>query len=290
MILPKTRSILYVIFIVLLPSIVTAEENSDNTDIIKEDQNVQLVKPDKIDSSTAPDDTVPNLWAIKFTLSTGLIGGNTEQLDFTSKIETKRRTASSEWVINYIGNFSKTNSISGNFEETINNHRLSTKLDIFVSEHFSYNPVFAEYFTDAFQNIETRIALGVGLTYPVLNTEKTEWGLSVGPAYVTTSYISVLPGENAEVDSASLAMGTKLETKISTAYKFIYKYSLLFSKAEAGGYTHHMIATIENKFIHSLNLELSFVWDRINNPTVDSDGNIPKPDDYRLMFGINYTF
>ncbi|MFV1984573.1 MAG: DUF481 domain-containing protein [Thiohalomonadales bacterium] len=290
MIFPKNWLLFFIIFKVLLPSIATAEENTDSTDIIKEDQDVQLVKPDKIDSSTIPDDIVPNLWAIKFALSTGLIGGNTEQVDFTSKIETKRRTASSEWVINYIGNFSKTNSVSGKFEETINNHRLSTKLDIFVNEHFSYNPVFAEFFTDAFQNIKTRIALGAGLTYPVINTEKTEWGLSVGPAYVTTSYTSVLPGEKAEVDSASLAMGTKLETKISTAYKFSYKYNLLFSKTEAGGYTHHMIAIIENKLIHSLNLELSLVWDRINSPTVDSDGNMPKPDDYRLMFGINYTY
>jgi hypothetical protein len=35
-----------------------------------------------------------------------------------------------------------------------------------------------------------------------------------------------------------------------------------------------------------LTLDTSVTWDRVENPTRDSEGNLPKRDDLRLYFGI----
>ncbi|RDH82530.1 MAG: DUF481 domain-containing protein [endosymbiont of Galathealinum brachiosum] len=231
-----------------------------------------------------------DLWAIKFTLGLDLRKGNTEQVDFTSGLNAKRRTSKSRFILDYIGNISKTDAVSGELEETVNNHRLNSNLDKYVTRNFFYTPVFAEYFEDAFQNIENRLTVGVGVGYTIINEPKTEWRVSGGPSYVSTEYVSVLPGEDIKVDSASLALSTSYEVEINNKMDFIYKYNIQISEEEAGGYTHHMIATFENELTGDLDLNISLIWDRINSPVIDDQSNAPEKDDLRFMLGISYSF
>lgn len=132
-------------------------------------------------SFTPAGDREIDLWAIKFTLGIDLKQGNTDQVDFTSSLSAKRRTSKSRFVTDYLGNISKTDAVSGNIEETINNHRLSASIDKYVTRKFFYTPIFAEYYQDAFQNIDKRSTLGIGIGYTFINTSKTEWDISGGP-------------------------------------------------------------------------------------------------------------
>ncbi len=231
-----------------------------------------------------------DLWAIKFALSLNLRSGNTEQIDYTAKFSAKRRTAKSRFLIDYIGNISKTNAVSGSLEETINNHRVSFSMDNYATRKFFYTPAFGEYYRDPFQNIERRITLGAGVGYTPYDTGKVEWNIAGGPAVLTTRYLSVQEGENIEVTTGAITLSTDLDVKLSNTLDFIYKYNIQASKKEAGGYAHHMIATLESELTGRLDLDISLVWDRISQPTVDETGFVPKPDDYRLMLGVSYSF
>ncbi|VAW65259.1 hypothetical protein MNBD_GAMMA08-2993 [hydrothermal vent metagenome] len=97
-------------------------------------------------------------------------------------------------------------------------------------------------------------------------------------------------GEELQVDNGSLSMGTVYETEINSTIDFVFKYDTLISKEESGGYTHHASSTLEIELTGQLDFDISIYWDRINNPTIDENGDEPEKDDYRLVFGVSYTY
>ena len=241
-------------------------------------------------SLTPSGDKEADLWALKFTLGLNVRSGNTDQLDYNSKFSAQRRTARSRFILDYIGNISKTGNGLGDRVETINNHRVNASTNRFVTRRFFYTPLFAEYYRDPFQNIDRRLTAGVGLGYTVVDTDKYEWNIGGGPAYVSTNYISVLPGEEQKVTAAAVVLSTDFDAELSSTLDFIFKYKIQASEPESGGYTHHMIATFESEITGSLDFDISMIWDRISQPATDADGNTPEPDDYRLTVGVTYTY
>jgi len=58
----------------------------------------------------------------------------------------------------------------------------------------------------------------------------------------------------------------------------------------SGSYIHHAMATFEDELTSWLNLDLSLVWDRTENPMPSADGTIPKQNDYKLMFSLGVEY
>jgi hypothetical protein len=58
---------------------------------------------------------------------------------------------------------------------------------------------------------------------------------------------------------------------------------------KSGTYTHHAIATFEIELTDILDFDVSFVWDRTQDPQVRGDGSVPKQDDFQMLFtlGVN---
>jgi len=257
---------------------------------ITDGENVQEYNRVDLISLTPSGEREADLWAIKFTLGLNVRSGNTDQLDYNSKFSAKRRTARSRFLLDYIGNISKTGNEDGVLTETINNNRLSASDNIYATRYFFYTPIFAEFYRDPFQNIDQRITAGIGLGYTIFDNGKYEWNVNGGPAYISTKYISVLPGEDQKVEAGAVVLGTDFDVELSSALDFIYKYKIQASEAEAGGYTHHMIATFESEITGSLDFDISMIWDHISHPATDADDITPEPDDYRLTVGVTYTY
>ena len=114
--------------------------------------------------------------------------------------------------------------------------------------------------------------------------------MSGGPAFVKTKFISVAAGENNVESSPGLWLKTNYDTEITKTIDFIAKYNIQFSNRETGGYTHHIILTLDSEITGSLDFDTSFIWDRVTHPTEGADGTTPLPDDYRITFGISYTY
>ena len=230
-----------------------------------------------------------DLWAVDLTLSLNVRSGNTDQVDYSTRFSAKRRTARSRVVANYVGNISKTDGGSGELVETINNNRVSAAWDIYATRNFFYSPFFGEYYRDPFQNIDQRITVGVGIGYTIMDTGKIEWDVGGGPAYQTVRYISVQPGEDDKITGGALVLGTGYDQEINSKLDLKFTYNLTAAKSDLGGYTHHLLASIETEITDSLDFDVSFMWDRVGQPTTDAEGVTPDPDDYRLMVGINWS-
>ena len=231
-----------------------------------------------------------DLWSIKATLGIDLKQGNTDQIDYTSKVNIKRRASVTRFLMNYIGNISKTNGGDGSLVETINNHRLNASYDYYKTRYFYYTPVFAEYFRDPFTNIDSRVTLGTGLGYTVIDDAKTELSFGGGPAYVKTKFVSVASGESDSESTLAAVLTTNYDHELSNTIDLIANYNIQVVNKDSGGYTHHIILTVESEITGALDFDISFIWDRTTHPTQAEDGTTPEPNDYRVTFGISYTY
>ena len=232
-----------------------------------------------------------DLWSIKVTLGLDIKQGNTDQLDYTAKVNLKRRASRTRFVLDYIGNISKTDGggTQQSLVETINNHRISANYDYYKTRYFFYSPVFAELLIDPFLNIDLRTQIGTGLGYTVIDDGTSELSFSGGPAFVKTDFVSVAVGEKESESTGALVLRTDYDTALTSKLDFIAKYNIQYGNKESGGYTHHVIATLESEVTGKLDIDLSLIWDRIDHPTEDAENNTPVSDDYRMMVGITYT-
>ncbi|MDG1985141.1 MAG: hypothetical protein P8M11_11265, partial [Planctomycetota bacterium] len=53
---------------------------------------------------------------------------------------------------------------------------------------------------------------------------------------------------------------------------------------------HNMVTSLSVDLTDDLELDVSFVWDRVNRPAADASGEVPLPDDLRTTIGINWAF
>jgi hypothetical protein len=220
-------------------------------------------------------------WTAKLSLGLNITSGNSEQTDYSLKFDIRRHTPENRFVVNYLGNFSKARNL-----ETVNNHRLNAFYDIFAAREYFWRPIFAEYYRDPFQNIDTRATIGVGAGYHIIDTPKTTWDISGGPAYRMTRYVSVVPGDSDDVDTPALVGSTFYDTTLTKTVDFNVRYNLSIVNQESGTYTHHAIATFETEVTSILDFDVSLIWDRTRDPQVRSDGSVPKQDDYQLMLTL----
>ena len=250
-----------------------------NGDDVKEYKRSQLV------SFITGGEEESDYWSAKITLGLIVRSGNTDQVDYNAKANIRRQTSFSRFIADYIGNISNTQDV-----ETINNHRVNATHDIFKTRHFFLRPVFGQYYSDTFSNIDSQITVGTGLGYTIIDTSRTDWDIAGGPAYQATRFVSVQPGENIKETTPALVVTTNYEIELTKKLDFIFNYHTTWGNEESGGYTHHLVSTFENEITGSFEFDVSFVWDHISNPTEADDGTTPQPDDYRMTLGITYEY
>ena len=230
-----------------------------------------------------------DLWSLDWTLSLNVRSGNTDQVDYTTRFSTRRRSARSRVLIDYIGNISKTDAGTGELVETINNQRVSAGWDLYATRSFFWSPFFGEYYRDPFQNIDQRLTAGAGLGYTIIDTGKVEWNVSGCPAYQSVRYISVQPGEDDTITGGALVLATEYDHELTSKLDFIFNYNMTAASSDLGGYTHHMLVSVESEITSSFDFDVSLMWDRVGQPTTDAEGNTPEPDDFRLMVGLKWS-
>ena len=230
-------------------------------------------------------DRESQFWSAKVSIGLNFTRGNTNEDDLSTSVDVRRRTSATRFVLNYLGNYSRTSGV-----DTAENNRLNAYYDIFKTRKYYSRPVFGEYFRDPFQNIDGRYTVGTGLGYHIINTAKTEWDATAGVAYQGTQFASVEPGQDLDISTPVLAISTLYETGLTRKIDFSFNYSFNIVNEESGSYTHHLITTLETELTSWLDFDISFVWDRVKNPTASADGTVPEPDDYRLTFSLGVDY
>lgn len=224
-------------------------------------------------------------WSAKISLGLNVAKGNTDQVQYNTKWNIKRRTSASRFVFDYLGNFTSTDNV-----DTADNQRVNSYFDMFKTRKYFFRPVFGEYYRDPFQNIENRTTIGAGVGYHIIDTSKTTWDVTAGPAYQYTQFTSVEPGQSSSESTPALVVGTYYERELTSTLDLIGNYKFNIVNKESGRYTHHAIATLEVELTDLLDFDISVVWDRTQNPRPRTDGSTPKQDDFQTIFGVGVDF
>jgi hypothetical protein len=260
-------------------------ELTEDKVIVTSGQSSQEFDRSRLIAIVSGEDRELDFWSAKISLGLNLSGGNTEQVEYSSIMNIRRRTAATRFVIDFLGNYSRTRGI-----DTVDNNRLNAYLDVFRTRDLYWRAIFGEYFRDPFQNIEYRYTIGSGVGYHIIDTPNTEWDITIGLAYQETQFNSVEAGEDPVASTPAFTAGTKYDTELTKKIDFIISYSFNIVNQESGSYNHHSVTAIETELTKWLDFDISFVWDRIKEPTANADGTIPKPDDYKLIFSLGVDY
>ena len=214
-----------------------------------------------------------------------LHSGNTKSTDFNGQANLQRRTPETRLKLDYIGNVSAAEGV-----ENANNHRVNSEFDYWLSRRLYIILPQGEYYKDRYQNIAHRLTLGGGVGYYLFDRPGLEWNVSTGPAYQQTWFDSVPAGESTTRGQAALTFGSKFDWEITRRIDLILEYRGQYTSKEVGETFHHGVAKFEIELTKRFDLDVSLVWDRIQNPKQDSSGATPKQDDFRLILGLGVRF
>ncbi|MEN8164580.1 MAG: DUF481 domain-containing protein, partial [Acidobacteriota bacterium] len=236
-------------------------------------------------SITANQERRRDLWGGDIGAGFNFRSGNTEQTEANASLSLIRRTPESRINIDYLGNFSESDSTT-----IADNQRTSANWDRFISDRFFWTPLYGEIFRDPFQNIAARWTAGVGLGYTVVDTAKVDWDIKGGLAYQGTTFDDVLPDVDDSETSPTLSLGTTYEHELTGWLDYHFNYDLYIVSEDAGTYTHHLITGFEFDLPSDFDFNIDWVWDYIKDPRQKSDGEYPENSDYRMIFSLGYSF
>jgi len=226
-----------------------------------------------------------NYWSIKASLGANLRQGNTEQIETTTKANLIRRTPKSRINMDFLSTFNQTDG-----DTAADSQRASAGWNRYISKRFFWSPAYADWYRDPFANIAQRWTLGMGLGYELVDTSTITWEVNGGLAYQATTFDSVKEGEDGSAGTPSLVMGTVYDHELTKWMDFVFDYRFFIVNRESGTYTHHMITGFELELTRILDLDISFIWDRTQNPKPGAGGVVPEQDDIRLVLFVGFDF
>jgi putative salt-induced outer membrane protein YdiY len=224
-------------------------------------------------------------WTGKISAGVSFRAGNTRETDVNAHAMLQRRTPTTRLSLDYLANYGKVNGA-----QTEQNHRFIGQHDYFLSRRLYTRLPDVEYYRDPLQNLEHRLTLGAGVGYDLVKTPRTEWNVTLGPAWQRNWFGSVPADESAIADSVALVFSTRLDIELTQRLDWIFEYRGQLTRKETGNNTHHAVTTLEFEIHKRLKLDLSLVWDRITSPKTESGGDTPKPDDFRLITSLGVDF
>lgn len=224
-------------------------------------------------------------WSGKFNVGLNLRSGNTEQADLVAKAELERRTPDTHLKLDYTGNFSEVEGV-----ESVNNQRVNGNFNIFLTRRLFLVTPLAEYYRDPFQNIRHRYTVGAGAGYYLIDRPKVEWLVAGGPAYQRTFFDTVEAGEDSANSTPAIFVQSHFEIELTQRIDLEMDYQVTVTSESAGRATHHASTTLEIDLTRRLDLDISLIWDRIENPQPDSSGTVPKQNDFRLNLSLGVKF
>jgi putative salt-induced outer membrane protein YdiY len=234
---------------------------------------------------TPSDERELNLWTGDASAGLSLRSGNTDESQLTGRLRLEREARRTRLGFDYQGTYGSLNS-----RKNTNNHRGSTRFDYFLTRDlFLVVPSF-EAFTDEFQNIAYRLTTYAGVGYYVLRLPAVEWQVGLGLGHQRFRLDSAQPGEGKFDDNAAIVFNSLVDADLTSRVDLVLSYQGQLIAPDTDATNHHTQATLEVELTSILDLDIDFVWDRIEKPQQDENGQRPESDDFRLTAGLSLEF
>ena len=226
-----------------------------------------------------------NYWSGNVDIGATVRTGNTNSTDLTAQANIQRRTPDSKLGLSYLGNY---NTASG--AQTADNQRLGLSYDRNITRDFFVRPIGGQYYRDPLANIQNQATVSAGAGYYIFNQPHLEWGFFGGPAYQYTRFVNTEVGHPDENSTAAGVFQMHFYKKLAPRLKFNLDWQGILTPPEAGLFTQHTVGTIEFKITHLLDLDVSLIWDRTEQPQPNSSGHVPKRDDFQTVVSLGISF
>ena len=224
-------------------------------------------------------------WSGNFSLGFNRQSGNKTQTSLMTSAELARRTPNTELVLEYLGSYGEANG-----EQVANNQRVNLGYDIRFGRDWFWRPMYFEYYEDPLANIGLQLTANTSLGYYIFDVSGLSWSVAAGPGYQYQRFNTVEAGQS---DVSTTTVGTldsKFKIDLTDRLDFSVNYRGLFGSEEAGGYTHHTVTKFSYEIKRHLTLDVSYVWDFLANPQVQSNGDKPQKNDSYLAIGLGVRF
>lgn len=226
-----------------------------------------------------------DFWSGNLNIGLSLQSGNTRQTTLSTSAELARRTPATLAQLTYLGNYSEADGV-----QSANNQRINGIYDVRLNRHWFLRPVFLEYYEDQLANIDHRGTVAVGLGYYIFDRAGLEWSVSGGPGYQRTYFVTVETNRSDTASTLAAVIQTSFKADITKRLKFLETIGVTLTSEQAGLYSHHAVSTLEFEIKRHLDLDVSFVWDYLQNPQTESSGTVPQHSDFRLNLGVGVKF
>jgi putative salt-induced outer membrane protein YdiY len=225
-----------------------------------------------------------NLWSARASAGFAYRSGNTDSADITGDLRLAREGKNTRWLTTYKGAYGSLDQ-----EKNTNNHRGRTNLDYFLTRDLYLTPGFFEVFSDEFQNVSYRLTPAAGAGYYLIRRPAIEWQARLLGGYQHTRIdeVNKTGSSNSKTaDNGAIIFGSTLDTDITSDIDFILEYQLQLIVPDTDNTNHHTEARTEIELTSAIDLDVSVVWDRIENPEKEANGDRPERDDIRVSVGL----
>jgi hypothetical protein len=223
-------------------------------------------------------------WSGDLSLGATLRSGNTDQIELSAITWIRRETTRSRLRLDYQGDYGEVNN-----ELATNTHRLSGRLDLYMTRNFYITPLSFEYYRDPLSNIDRRITPGALVGYHVFRG-RFDLSLELGLAYQGTDFNSVVEGDEELVRGGAILAGVFFESELTKRVDFDTTYRLNLAVPDIGDTSHYLLAVLSVDLTRRLDLDVSLNFDRIEEPRRDANGDFPESNDIRLIVGLGLEF
>ncbi len=261
----------------------TAELRGDVLRIRTGDQVLEF-KRSELESVAQGSGSELDWWSGKLGAGMTFRRGNTRQTEIEGTGELRRETAITRFVTSYRGAYANVNR-----KRTVNNHRVTSAFDVFLTRRLFWKIPFVDYYSDEFQRIDARVTPGSALGYEFVRTEWVDLEMSLGGAYQFTHFERSVE-ENRTRHDFAVVYTASLDTELPGGTDFDNSYRLQLVATDYGSTSHHAESLLSLDIWGPLDLDVTFVWDRIQDPAEDDDGKQAKRDDFRLLVGFGLDF
>ncbi|MFT7683689.1 MAG: putative salt-induced outer membrane protein YdiY, partial [Moritella dasanensis] len=174
--------------------------------------------------------------------------------------------------------------------QTDENHRFLATYDVYSDKDLFFRPLDFSFYRDPLQNINSRINVGMGIGYQFIDDGDQALEMNLGPSFLYTKYEYADAQLNSSDESLAVSLTVDYEREIHDQIDFELSYKITATESETGGYLQNAKLNFDIELTDVLDFDISFFWDRVNNPQLDIDGILLEKNDFRIAFGLGVSF
>ncbi|MCJ8348235.1 DUF481 domain-containing protein [Moritella sp.] len=230
-------------------------------------------------------ETGGNIWQGKITFGANLSSGNTNKLEYNTNAELSRHTTTSRIKTSYSAIIGVTNNV-----QTDENHRFLMTYDVYSDKDLFFRPLDLSLYRDPLQNVNSRINIGMGIGYQFIDDGDQELEMNLGPSYLYTKYEFSETQLNTSDSSLAVSVSLDYEREIHNQIDLELSYKITATESDLGGYLQNAKMNFDIELTDVLDFDITFFWDRVNNPLLNIDGVPLEKNDFRIAFGLGVSF